>query len=55
MVAIIAKRNAAQVKREVRAIKKAGDEINKSPAAARAFLRQNGFITKQNKVSKHYR
>jgi hypothetical protein len=54
MVAIIAKRSPTQVKTEVRAIKKAGNEINKSAAAARAFLR-NGFITKANKVSKHYR
>jgi stage V sporulation protein SpoVS len=55
MVAVIAKRNSAQVKTEVQAIKKAGNEINKSAAAARTFLRENGFITKQNKVSKHYR
>ena len=55
MVAVIAKRSPTQVKTEVRAIKKAGNEINKSAAAARAFLRKNGFITKKNKVSKHYR
>jgi|GraSoiStandDraft_16_1057320.scaffolds.fasta_scaffold7993210_2 predicted deacylase len=55
MVAVIAKRSSTQVKTEVRAIKKAGNEINKSVAAARAFLRKNGFITKTNKVSKHYR
>jgi predicted deacylase len=55
MVAVIAKRSPTQVKTEVRAIKKAGNEINKSAAAARAFLRKNGFITKANKVSKHYR
>ena len=55
MVAVVAKRSAAQLKTEVRAIKKAGAEINKSAKAARAFLRKNGFITKGNKISKHYR
>ncbi len=55
MVTVIAKRSAAQVKTEVRAIKKAGDQINKSTKSARAFLRKNGFITAGNKVSKHYR
>ncbi len=55
MVAVIAKRNPTQLRTEVRAIKKAGNEINKSAQAARAFLRKNGFITKGNKISKHYR
>ncbi len=55
MVAVIAKRSAAQVKTELRAIKKAGAEISRSRAAARAFLRKNGFITKANKVGKDYR
>jgi hypothetical protein len=55
MVAVIARRNPSQVKTELRAMKKAGAEISKSPATARAFLRKNGFITKANKVSKHYR
>ena len=55
MVAVIAKRSPTQLRAEVRAIKKAGNEINKSAKAARAFLRKNGFITKGNKISKHYR
>jgi hypothetical protein len=55
MVAVIAKRSPTQLRTEVRAIKKAGNEINKSAKAARAFLRKNGFITKGNKISKHYR
>jgi hypothetical protein len=55
MVAVIAKRTSGQLKKELRAIKKAGDEINKSPATARAFLRKHGFITNDNKVGKHYR
>jgi hypothetical protein len=55
MVAVISKRSSRQVKTELRAIKKAGAEISKSPATARAFLRKNGFITRSNKVSKRYR
>lgn len=55
MVAVIAKRSVAQIRTEVRAIRKAGDEINKSEKSARAFLRKNGFITKDNKVGKQYR
>jgi hypothetical protein len=55
MVAVIPKRSSRQVKTELRAIKKAGAEISKSTATARAFLRKNGFITPGNKVSKHYR
>jgi hypothetical protein len=34
---------------------KAAKQINKSAAAARKFLQENGFITKQNKVSASYR
>jgi hypothetical protein len=55
MVAVIAKRTALEVQNEIRAIKKAGNEINKSTRSARAFLRKNGFITKRNKVTKQYR
>ena len=55
MVAVIAKRSATQVQTEVQTIKKAGNEINKSTKSARAFLRKNGFITRDNKVAKHYR
>ncbi len=55
MVTVLAKRSAAEVKSEVRAIRKAGEKINKSPKSARAFLLKNGFITKGNKVGRHYR
>jgi hypothetical protein len=55
MVAVITKRSAAQVRADVQIIKKAGNEINKSTKSARAFLRKHGFITKDNKVGKHYR
>lgn len=55
MVAVIPKRTARQVRQEVRAMNKAARQINKSAASARKFLHKNGFITKQNKVSAHYR
>ncbi|MGH8094170.1 MAG: hypothetical protein ACREIF_11980 [Chthoniobacterales bacterium] len=55
LVATVAKRSPAQVRTEVQIIKKAGNEINKSTKSARAFLRKHGFITKDNKVGKHYR
>ncbi|MDQ3199224.1 MAG: hypothetical protein M3Q46_08585 [Verrucomicrobiota bacterium] len=55
MVTVFTKRSVSEVKSEVRAIKKAGNEINKSPKSARAFLVKNGFITKGNKVGRHYR
>ena len=55
MVAVIPKRSARQVQHEVREMNKAAKSINKSAEAARAFLQKNGFITKRNKVSAHYR
>jgi len=36
-------------------IKKAGSEINESTKSAREFLRKHGFISKDNKLGKHYR
>ncbi len=54
MVATVAKRSPAQVRTEVQIIRKAGNEINKS-RSERAFLRKHGFITKDNKLGKHYR
>jgi hypothetical protein len=55
MVATVAKRSPAQVRTEVQIIRKAGNEINKSTRSARAFPRKHGFITKDNKLGKHYR
>lgn len=55
MVAVIPKLTAREIRREVREMNKAAKQINKSAAAARKFLQENGFITKQNKVSAHYR
>lgn len=55
MVAVIPKRSAREVRHEVREMNKAAKQINKSAAAARKFLHKNGFITKQNKLSAHYR
>jgi hypothetical protein len=55
MVAVIPKRTAREVRHEVREMNKAAKQINKSAATARKFLHKNGFITKENKVSAHYR
>ena len=55
MVAVILKRTAREVRHEVREMNKAAKQINKSAATARKFLHKNGFTTKENKVSAHYR
>ena len=55
MVAIIPKRTKREIQHEIREMNKAAKQINKSPATARKFLRENGFITKENKLSAHYR
>jgi len=55
MVAVIPKRTLAQTKKEISAIKSAGQKIGTSKAAARKFLREHGFITKTGAISKHYR
>ena len=55
MVAVIPKRSARQVQNEIRLMTTAAKQINKSASAARKFLHKNGFITKQNKISAHYR
>jgi hypothetical protein len=55
MVAVIPKRTAREVRHEVREMNKAAKQINKSAATARKFLQENGFTTKENKVSAHYR
>ena len=55
MVAVIPKRTPRQVQKEIQAMSKAAKKINKSAATARKFLREHGFITKDNKVSAHYR
>ena len=54
MVTVLYKRTAEEVEKEVRAIRKAGREIRKTPETARAFLRKHGFITKDNKLTKKY-
>jgi len=55
MIAVLYKRTAGEVEKEVRAIEKAGTEISKTPESAREFLRKHGFITKGNKLTKKYR
>lgn len=55
MVAVIPKRSPREVQREVKAINGAAKQINKSAASAKKFLYKHGFITKNKKVSSHYR
>jgi hypothetical protein len=55
MVAVIPKRSPREVQREVKAINGAAKKINKSAASAKKFLYKHGFITKNKKVSSHYR
>ena len=55
MVAIIPRRTRREIQHEIREMNKAAKQINKSPATARKFLRENGFIIKENKLSAHYR
>ena len=55
MVAVIPKRTPRQTQREVKAINGAAKQINKSAATAKKFLYKHGFITKDKKVSAHYR
>ena len=43
------------VEEEVKAIKRAADKINESREKARAFLREHGFITKDDQLTKRYR
>jgi hypothetical protein len=55
MVAVISKRTPCQVQKEIQAIRKASDKVNRSASSARTFLKKHGFITENCKVSKHYR
>jgi len=55
MVAIIPKRSSREVQREVKAINGAAKRVNESAASAKKFLYKHGFITKNKKVSSHYR
>lgn len=55
MVAVISKRTPRQVQKEIRAIRKASDKVNKSASTARTFLKKHGFITENGKVARHYR
>lgn len=55
MVATLSPRKRVEIQKELKVIRKAGKEINKSKKSARAFLLKNGFITKDNRIGKQYR
>ena len=55
VVAIIPKRSSREVQKEVKAINGAAKRVNESAASAKKFLYKHGFITKNKKVSSHYR
>jgi len=54
MTVVIAKPSEQQVRKEVQAMKKAAKHISSSPAKARSFLIQKGYITKDNKLTRRY-
>lgn len=43
-----------ELKKELKAIRKAGKEISATKESARKFLYENGFITKTGKLPKRY-
>lgn len=55
MTIVISKPSEAEVKKDIRSMRKAARRIQSSPEAARAFLLKHGFITKDNKLHKRYR
>lgn len=55
MVATLSPRSRAEVKKEVKAIRKAGREIGKSKESTRAWLLKHGYITKDNQLPERYR
>ena len=55
MTVVIAQPSKSEVQKEIRAMKQASKKILASPATARNFLVKSGFITRGNKVHRHYR
>ena len=55
MTIVLAKPSAAEVRKEIRAMRQASKEIFTSKKATRAFLIKGGYITKDNKLAPAYR
>ena len=55
MTIVLAKPSEAQVRKEIRAMRRASQKIFTSKKSTRAFLQKHGFITKDNKLGKAYR
>ncbi len=54
MTVVVASRTQKEVRKDIQAMQKASKEILKSKASARAYLVENGFITKSGKLTKRY-
>ena len=54
MTVVIAKLSERQMKKEVNAMREAAKSISMTPAKARSFLIEKGFITKANKLTRKY-
>lgn len=54
MTVVIAKPSEQQVKKEVQVMREAAKSISSTPAKARSFLIEKGYITKDNKLTSKY-
>jgi hypothetical protein len=54
MTVVIAKPSERQVKKEVQGMRQAAKSLASSPAKARAFLIEKGYITQGNKLTRRY-
>jgi hypothetical protein len=55
MTVVLSKPSETQVRKEIRAMRRASKKILMSEQSARAFLQKSGFITKDNKLAPAYR
>ena len=46
---------AREAKREIEALRQAGEKIRETPESAKAFLVKHGFITDKGELAKRYR
>ena len=55
MTAIANRLTAREIRREIEALREAGNWIRRSPKSARAFLVKHGFVTESGRLTKRYR
>ena len=46
---------AREAKREIEALRQAGEKIRQTPETAKAFLLKHGFMTSKGQLAKRYR